>query len=395
MDNQFAENEVDVSSKSKKNKAQKTDKTVELPAPVFIVIPYQSIPRPLTSLYKKFIKSDKSLFTDGYDHIEEKQVMKTGNFDEQRLYEFDVRCSAIVHEMNDILAKTKPKQFMVDLESFWKVKIVQKNDNLANNQFLPGRLIDDETSILSLHTSEAVQLFNGYANTKTNRNNPGFKQLATSLTKLWMLTDKNNPYLDQALVDLENSIKSEQREFLNDIKDIKEKVIPAFKEQTGISVKIMVSKEPVEIPLNFTSQYGYWLASVLGNFDLYVRHIHTLNKFAIGDTATMMDNQSRRQAIFDYKKPLIAIIYKAYEYERKVFSHLGMQSINRSDFVIGSPNFQTIVNLTRTMKMLPSLNVLLGEELPMFSRIGAPLTPGEKQKLKEAHQYLLEVLNNG
>jgi integrating conjugative element protein (TIGR03761 family) len=254
--------------------------------------------------------------------------------------------------------------------------------------------MDDETSILTLHTSEAVQLFNGYTNKLSNKNNPGLKQLATSLTKLWLLTDKNNPYLDQALVDLEEELKSEQREFLSDIKRINDEIIPQFKEQTGMSVKLIISKEPVDIPLNFSSQYGYWLAGILGTFDLYVRHIHTLNKFAISDATTIMDNKSRRQAIYDYKKPLLSIIYKAYEYERKVFSHPGMQSLNRSDFVIGSYNFQKVVNIARSMKMLPSLKVLLGEQLPMFSRVHIALSAGEKNQLRDAHQYLTKVLND-
>ena len=119
-----------------------------------------------------------------------------------------------------------------------------------------GPLTNEGVDQMTIHTIEAHRLFQGRSGEPEKRLNAiiGGKRVASSLRNLWVLTSRDNPYADWALVRHEYGISQVQESLRTQIAKAEE--LLESQRKRGLSLSIVQSARPMTLNLGFRSPYG-------------------------------------------------------------------------------------------------------------------------------------------
>lgn len=122
---------------------------------------------------------------------------------------------------------------------------------------------------LLLHSRSAHRLFYGRRKDQKQGIAPviGLVRFALNVNQIFELAAKDDPYADAALLDIEEKMQEAGRVLRNNIKALEE----LLSDMDGISIKYNGSVEPVVVPLEFKTTYGFLAAKLLNQYDKLVR----------------------------------------------------------------------------------------------------------------------------
>ena len=128
----------------------------------------------------------------------------------------------------------------------------------------PFRL--EQSSSIEIHTTIAIRYFLG----RVGKGN-GALQFAQQMRAIWRAVKQNDPYADQALIDIEAALETAR-------KNIQEQLAEAaslLTSQPGVRIEAARSLQPFMLPLRFATPYGFQAAFMIGEFDQFVRTVRT------------------------------------------------------------------------------------------------------------------------
>jgi hypothetical protein len=139
-------------------------------------------------------------------------------------------------------------------------------------------LVNDAT--LLLHSVDAQQLLVGTlprgSGAEMTNGVSGVLRACSSIALLYRLTGRQHPFADWALIDVETALVA-----IEEIADEKLKttqLLLANRAESGLSIGLLHSEAPMNIPVRFGSPHGYRLCDTVIKFDLLVRHMRTLSR---------------------------------------------------------------------------------------------------------------------
>ncbi|KQP14874.1 PFL_4669 family integrating conjugative element protein [Pseudorhodoferax sp. Leaf267] len=191
-----------------------------------------------------------------------------------------------------------------------------------------GRLVDDEVDQMQVHTLEAYRLFLGRRREPGTEAAPiiGGKKMGAVLRSLWLLTGRDNPYADWALVRHEHAMKEVHALLRKEVESAK-KVLDDYK-QRGMSLSILRSEQPMLLNLGFRSPYGYGVVQLVSEYDWFIRLMKTLER------KSLRTDDAVRHSINDVNRMIRRIWYDTARFDRWL-SRDEVTSLCRSDFAEG------------------------------------------------------------
>lgn len=191
-----------------------------------------------------------------------------------------------------------------------------------------GRLIDDEVDQMQVHTLEAYRLFLGRRREPGTQTAPiiGGKKMGAVLRSLWLLTGRDNPYADWALVRHEHAMK-EVHALLRKEVEAAQAVLADYK-QRGMSLSMLRSEQPMVLNLGFRSPYGYGVVQLVSQYDWFIRLMKTLERKSLRTDAAV------RHSITDANRQIRRIWYDTARFDRWL-SRDEVKDLCRSDFAEG------------------------------------------------------------
>lgn len=191
-----------------------------------------------------------------------------------------------------------------------------------------GRLVDDAVDQMQVHTLEAYRLFLGRRREPGTETAPiiGGKKMGAVLRSLWLLTGRDNPYADWALVRHEHAMK-EVHALLRKEVEAAQAVLADYK-QRGMSLSILRSEQPMVLNLGFRSPYGYGVVQLVSQYDWFIRLMKTLERKSLRSDATV------RHSISDVNRQIRRIWYDTARFDRWL-SRDEVKDLCRSDFAEG------------------------------------------------------------
>ena len=235
--------------------------------------PRTPVAPPKTGL--RFAIEQNSPFSDGYsikgeeaalvDFLADRnRMLNINDFDQDRYIEWEERKQRL-EAMQERFAKSNQAEYLVTPSESSSINTL-------------GSLIDDEDDgdTLEIHTLEAIRMFMGRAKDPEGKSPPivGGKRVASALRTLWDQTANDNPYADWALLRHEQTIKDVALRLKNETT----LAVSALDDQKkrGLSYSVLRSSAPKTLQLGFKSPYGYAVASLISDFDYYIRVQKTL-----------------------------------------------------------------------------------------------------------------------
>ncbi|RMX08227.1 TIGR03761 family integrating conjugative element protein [Corticibacter populi] len=217
----------------------------------------------------EFLTADNSPFSDGYSIEEEEKFLQSAEIaEDDPLYDR-------VIELED--RKERLEQMRAEHAARKGADVLVKPSEAAALGEL-GRLVDEGVDKMELHTIEAVRMFMGRRRAPGSEAAPiiGGRRVAAALRNLWLLTANDNPYADWALVRHEHSMEDLRKLVVEETRR-GEELLGASRSR-GISFAIVRSEKPASVNLGFGSPYGYEVAPLIADFDLFVRVMKTLER---------------------------------------------------------------------------------------------------------------------
>jgi len=124
-----------------------------------------------------------------------------------------------------------------------------------------GHLIADESDVLEVHTREAYRLFIGVSRSDTRKYGiTSGKRVAAILRSIWNLSANDNPYADWFLISVTEQIETLIKNIRNASNAYEEQV--AELDKRGLKLTILKSSNPVSVPMEFRSPYGYMISEL-------------------------------------------------------------------------------------------------------------------------------------
>ena len=239
-----------------------------------------------------------------------------------------------------------------------------------------GALVDDGVDLMELHTKEGFRMFMGRRRDPEGRLSaiPGGKRIASSLKALWLLSAHDNPYADWALLRADERLTSLQRDLERQAEQYREEIERL--QAKGLRFVVLRSREPKQVALGFKSPYGYAIAELIAEFDLFARVVKTLvrkNRFS--------DVQGR-DVVRRHTRTIRAAFEEIARFERYLMKP-ELMPLQRADFLPGAD--------AAASKRTEAVTAILG---PVPADIFAGrLTPRHSQRrvaLSEPEKALLE-----
>ena len=151
-----------------------------------------------------------------------------------------------------------------------------------------GALVDDGVDIMELHTKEGFRMFMGRRRDPEGRLSaiPGGKRIASSLKALWLLSANDNPYADWALLRADERLTHLQRTSNARPSSIARRSSgcrPRAALRGAALARTQTGGARLQEP------YGYAIAELIAEFDLFARVVKTLvrkNRFRTFRVAT-------------------------------------------------------------------------------------------------------------
>lgn len=135
----------------------------------------------------------------------------------------------------------------------------------------PGGLRGQAT--MTLQTRQAQRLMRGRTR-RDNRNKPeiiGLTRFATLMRWAWRAAEFDDPWADWLLIRIHDTI-TENRDSLAVLQRQTEERLSAM---SNVEIAVAESLEPLEIPLKFSTPYGFLGAYLVAEYDNYARAVLT------------------------------------------------------------------------------------------------------------------------
>ncbi|MBK1734872.1 TIGR03761 family integrating conjugative element protein [Halorhodospira abdelmalekii] len=147
----------------------------------------------------------------------------------------------------------------------------QEPANAGGAAQIPGGLRGQAHMIIQ--TRQAQRLFHG----RSRRTEPhkaeiiGLKRFATLMRNVWQAASRDDPWADWLLLRVYQAVE-ENREGLD---ALREQIDRALESMPAVEIELAESVRPIQVPLSFSSPFGYMGAYLIADFDQYARAILT------------------------------------------------------------------------------------------------------------------------
>lgn len=120
-----------------------------------------------------------------------------------------------------------------------------------------------------IHTRSAHRLFYGRRKDEKNGVKPitGLVRFAINMNQLSDLAAQDDPYADAVLLKVEHKLAEAERLIKDHVAALEE----LLSDMEGITISFHESTDPVSVPLEFKTTYGFLAARLLGQYDKLVR----------------------------------------------------------------------------------------------------------------------------
>jgi integrating conjugative element protein (TIGR03761 family) len=137
--------------------------------------------------------------------------------------------------------------------------------NLVNKR--PGML--RTKGELTIHTRSAHRLFYGRRRDDKNSVKPiiGLVRFALNMNQICDLAAADDPYADAALLKVEEKLEECKRIIMGHVAELED----LLSDTDDISIDFHESVEPIKVPLEFKTTYGFLAARILSQYDKLVR----------------------------------------------------------------------------------------------------------------------------
>jgi integrating conjugative element protein (TIGR03761 family) len=139
------------------------------------------------------------------------------------------------------------------------------NPSLVNKR--PGML--RTRGELVLHTRIAHRLFYGRRRDDAKNIKPiiGLVRFALNMKQICSLSAEDDPYADAVLLKVEEKLEECKKSISLHVKELEE----LLSETDGLTIKVYDSVEPVILPVEFRTTYGFLAARILSQYDKLIR----------------------------------------------------------------------------------------------------------------------------
>lgn len=291
------------------------------PTPLLVPVPPALLGEPMPPL---FLTESNSPFADGYSIAKEREFLAphiANGLEEKAFGAMYDRYIELMDRVDrlDSMKREYEQKMGADHET-------SSDEAVGMRQI--GRLVDDEVDQMQVHTLEAYRLFLGRRREPGTETAPiiGGKKMGAVLRSLWLLTGRDNPYADWALVRHEHAMK-EVHALLRKEVEAAQAVLADYK-QRGMSLSILRSEQPMVLNLGFRSPYGYGVVQLVSQYDWFIRLMKTLERKSLRTDATV------RHSITDVNRLIRRIWYDTARFDRWL-SRDEVKDLCRSDFAEG------------------------------------------------------------
>lgn len=250
----------------------------------------------------------------------------------------------------------------------------------------------DAPDSMTLHTLDALRLFIGRAKDPARKLShiSGGTRVASAAKLMWLMSGKDNPYADWALMRLEDSVRLIQDLLANRTKELMGKL--EAKRSIGLNYAVMDSAKPSNVQLGFSSPYGFAVAEVIVTYDYFVRVIKTLMR---RDMVTDDEGWAAQRAV----TRRIRGLFSEFELFERAITRAECTQLTRADYVLaqsdttekGQAAATRIAAITAILGPVPS-EVFARTVIPKHSRNRSTPPSGDDemaavvQHLKQAEQ---------
>jgi integrating conjugative element protein (TIGR03761 family) len=238
-----------------------------------------------------------------------------------------------------------------------------------------GSLVDEDVDQMSIHTKEAYRMFMGRTREPGKDVAPiiGGKRIAAALKALWLLTGTDNPYADWGLLRHEQSMAELHKRLVRETKEAEAMV--AEQQKHGLRYSILKSASPKVLNLGFKSPYGYAVATLIVEFDYYVRLQKTMAR------KNLRSDDQVRQAITELTRFVRRVFNETARFDRWLMKD-ELQGLCRVDFVAGgAPDaIKRVEFASGVFGAIPS-EVYTCKLQPRHSRRRMQISPAERKLL--------------
>ncbi len=250
-----------------------------------------------------------------------------------------------------------------------------------------GALVDEEEDSMLLHTKEAFRMFMGRGREPGNPLSPpiiGGKRVASALRNLWLMTARDNPYSDWALLRHEQTIGEIEKRLAR--RSQESGALLASLRKKGLTYSVLQSARPQTLKLGYRSPYGYAVSNLIVEFDYYVRVQKTLAR------KNLHSDNEVRYAIASITRAIRGVFYETVRFDRWL-TRSEIQGLSCADFVPGTENedaARRVQFVCSIFGMVPT-EVYTGRLQPRHSRRRMNLSPAERQLLQSVGQELEQL----
>jgi len=185
----------------------------------------------------------------------------------------------------------------------------------------------DAPDSMTLHTLDALRLFIGRAKDPARKLShiSGGTRVASAAKLMWIMSGKDNPYADWALLHLEDSVRLIQSLLAARTKELVGKL--EAKRAIGLNYAVMDSAKPSTVQLGFSSPYGFSVAEIIVTYDYFVRVIKTLMR---RDMVTDDEGWTIQRAI----TRRIRGLFSEFEMFERAITRTDCAQLTRADYVL-------------------------------------------------------------
>lgn len=251
-----------------------------------------------------------------------------------------------------------------------------------------GPLTNEGVDQMTIHTIEAHRLFQGRSGEPEKRLNAiiGGKRVASSLRNLWVLTSRDNPYADWALVRHEYGILQVQESLRAQIAKAEE--LLESQRKRGLSLSIVQSARPMTLNLGFRSPYGYAISMLIVDYDYFVRIQKTLQR------KNLLSDEQARAVLSAMSRAILGVFYGTARFD-KWLGRPEIRELSRSDWFSADPEAaKRIQFVVSTFGAVPA-QIYKAEVKPSHSRRLINVSEAERALLQQVGDQLQQAQEHG
>lgn len=271
-----------------------------------------------------FLKEDNSPFADGYSIDKEESFL--ADYIKRGAPESDIKYDRYVELMD---RRERLATMQAERASRRGADVlVPSQEALADDEL--GMLVDDGVDQMTIHTIEALRMFQGRSRDPNTGANAiiGGKRAASSLRNLWLLTTNNNPYADWALVRHEQGVNNILRHLEAKVAECDE--VLKQERGRGLALNVAASSKPATLNLGFRSPYGYDIAKLISRYDYFVRLQKTLQR------KSLQTDEEVRRTLQAVSRAILSAFNGTARFD-KWLSRNEIKALNRGDWVSADP----------------------------------------------------------